>query len=417
MPTATVNGTELFYETVGTGRPILVMHGGLGHDHSYFRPWLDPLAHGATLIYYDHRGNGHSRASGSLDHDTWIADADALRAHLGHERVVVLGHSYGSVLAQEYALRHPERVDGLILCSSTPAFDYQAVMMQNAATRATPEQLAALQGGLSAPLAGDESYRRLWGLIAPLYFHHYDAGVGARVFGEVRFSAKAFNAGMFHGLPGFNTLARLGELRMPALILSGRADWITPPAQGGARLAAGIAGARHVIFEESGHYPFVEEPARFISVVESWLAALPGALNQALYRRVCEEVFNRGDWRAIPEAFHADYHAVDPALARAGGGARLQQIARTLRANCEDLNYHVEETIAERDLVAARWTLSGRVTGRLFGVEGRNRSFQVTGMSFNRFVDGQSAEAWIVWDVHTLLRQLGAVPEVPAIDA
>ena len=103
---ARVNGTTLYYETIGQGTPMFIMHGGLGMDHSYFRPWLDALADQVTLVYYDHRANGRSERPANLDgvtHATWAADADALREHLGYDQILLFGHSYGGFLAQEYA--------------------------------------------------------------------------------------------------------------------------------------------------------------------------------------------------------------------------------------------------------------------------------------------------------------------------
>jgi proline iminopeptidase len=274
MPIPKLRGTEIFYTLHGDGPPVVVMHGGLGLDHTYFRPWLDPLGKKRTLVYYDHRGNGRSARPASLDdvdHATWADDADALRAALGHEKIVLFGHSYGSFLALEYALRHADRLAGLVLVGCAPKFDYTDVVMGNAAQRATPEQLAALQGGLSAPAADDAAYARIWRSIAPLYFHRFDAAVWQRMDEATRYSAAAFNAGMFRCLPAFDVLSRLAGIRVPTLVVTGRHDWITPVEQGGARIQRSMPDAKLVVFEESGHYPFIEEPARFLDVVGGWL--------------------------------------------------------------------------------------------------------------------------------------------------
>src|SRR5690606_27378862 len=110
---AEINGTPIYYEVIGQGRPIMVMHGGLGLDHTYLRPWLDPLAEHFQLIFFDFSGNGRSpRASfEGVTHETWADEADALREHLGIERMVLMGQSYGGFLAQEYALRHQDKLD------------------------------------------------------------------------------------------------------------------------------------------------------------------------------------------------------------------------------------------------------------------------------------------------------------------
>jgi len=84
MPVVSLNGTELFYLEHGAGQPCLVMHGGLGADHTGLHPWLDPLGDVVRLVYYDHRGNGRSGRPPleTLTYAQLAADADALRAYL-----------------------------------------------------------------------------------------------------------------------------------------------------------------------------------------------------------------------------------------------------------------------------------------------------------------------------------------------
>ena len=85
MSFATVNGASLWFDIVGTGEPILMMH-GVGLDHAYLRPWHDPLADRSRLIYYDHRWNGQSERIGEPDHAMWHADAAALLDHAAWQR-------------------------------------------------------------------------------------------------------------------------------------------------------------------------------------------------------------------------------------------------------------------------------------------------------------------------------------------
>jgi proline iminopeptidase len=274
---AAINGTHLFYTTLGQGRPILTMHGGLGFDHTQFRPWLDPLGDQATLIFYDQRGQGQSDRLDSFEgvtHETLVDDADALRAQLGYERVILLGHSYGGFLAQDYALRHGDHLAGLILVDTAPVVNYPDVIVGNAQARGTPAQFQAAVQGLSAPAASDEEFRQIWKTILPLYFHKYDPAIGAAMDAQTRYTAAAYNQGSAHGLPAFNTLPRLDEITVPTLVLGGRYDWITPPEYGAERLRAGIPNSELVIFEESGHYPFIEEPEKFQAAVTAWLARL-----------------------------------------------------------------------------------------------------------------------------------------------
>jgi len=272
-----INGNEVYYTTNGQGRPMLLMHGGSGLDHTYFRPWLDTLSDQVQLIYYDQLGQGRSTRPQSyegISMGTWADEADALRASLGHERIILLGHSFGGFIAQEYALRHGDHLEGLILCDTAPVLDYQDVIMANAQSRGTPEQVQAVIAGLSAPVADDASFQQLLTTILPLYFNTYDPEVGKQMDDAIQYSAQGFNQGMGVCLPTFNVLSRLGEITVPTLIMAGRHDWITPPAQGAERLHAGLPNAKLVIFEESGHFPFIEEHDKFVHAIRDWLNSL-----------------------------------------------------------------------------------------------------------------------------------------------
>lgn len=267
----------LHRQVLGTGAPMLLMHGGLGWDHTLFRPWLDPLADDLQLIYYDHRGNGRSPRPADpaeLDHESWVADADALRAELGHEEVILFGHSYGGFLALEYALRHPGRVRGLVLACTAQALDYPDVIGANAASRGTPEQLEAVGAAFAGPVADDVTFERILRTILPLYFHRAPAGAEEKLLEDTVFSAGAFNRAFFGCVAGFDVEDRLGELDMPVLILGGRHDWIMPPAHSTDRLAAGIPGARVHMFEHSGHFPWVEQPEELVRVLGRWAGEL-----------------------------------------------------------------------------------------------------------------------------------------------
>jgi proline iminopeptidase len=272
---ARVNQTELFYTSFGRGHPLLVMHGGLGLDHTYFRPWLDPLGEGVELIYYDHRGNGRSHRPESfagIDHETWAADADELRAYLGFERIILFGHSYGGFLAQEYALRYQEHLDGLILSCTAPTLDYPEVIRANAGHRGTPQQLEAVDRFLNGEaLPDDAALEEFLTLILPFYFKRYEASVGANLGKQIHYSAAAYNHASSVCLPAYNVLPRLGEITVPTLVIAGRDDWITPPREGAERIHAALPHSELVIFEESGHFPFIEEPAKFLGIVAEWI--------------------------------------------------------------------------------------------------------------------------------------------------
>src|ERR687888_121061 len=115
---------RLYYRVVGEGSPIIVLHGGPDFDHYYLLPEMDRLAESFRLVYYDQRGRG--RSAGDVQPDevslaSEIEDLESVRRHFRLESAAVLGHSWGGVLAMEYATRHRDRVSHLILVDTAPA--------------------------------------------------------------------------------------------------------------------------------------------------------------------------------------------------------------------------------------------------------------------------------------------------------
>src|SRR6266568_8150757 len=225
MPTVEVHDTHLFYTRSGTGLPCLVMHGGLGLDHTYLRG-LDSLSDVLHLVYYDHRHNGRSGRPllDTVTHPQLADDAEALRQHLGLGKVAVLGHSYGGFIALEYALRHPDSLSHLILLNTAPVFNYGEEIMNNAMARgATPEMLEALATSSS----DDGTMKSALKLIFPLYFYRYQPAYDALLANII--VCAALEGQQEKMLSTYNTLPRLHEIGCPTLILVGRHDFISPP--------------------------------------------------------------------------------------------------------------------------------------------------------------------------------------------
>lgn len=268
MPKARIEGTDLYYLAVGEGLPCLVMHGGLGFDHTYLHPWLDPLGDTFRLVYYDHRGNGRSGrpAKETMTHAQFAEDAAALASHLGFEQVAVMGHSYGGFIALEFALRHPRRLGHLILVDTAPAFNYPAEIMANAERKgATEEMVAVLQA--DSPATDEEMLEQVQSIF-PLYFKTFDPEVAERLSEKVIFSA---SGGALEGeLESYDVRPRLGEIDAPTLILVGRDDFVCPPSQARV-LNEGIPDSELVIFDDSGHFPYVEEAGLFFQTVRNWI--------------------------------------------------------------------------------------------------------------------------------------------------
>lgn len=272
---ARVNGTELFYLLEGEGRPgtpIILVHGP-GFDHTYLARWLNPLADMQPVVHFDTRGCGRSKRLEDLTAitvDTLVSDIDALRAYLGFDRIVVYGHSFAGPVVLEYARKHGKRLAGLILDCTAPVFDYQPVMLANLEARGTPEQIEELTNAFTGRLVNDDEMRRCWERVMPIYFNYFDLNVGARFMKDLQFSALAFNH--FSSLILSMTMPDyLPLIKTRSFVLAGRHDWICPPAEGAERLHSLLPNSRLLIFENSGHFPFIEENDTYLRTVKSWL--------------------------------------------------------------------------------------------------------------------------------------------------
>ena len=115
-----VRGAQLFFRTVGRGRALLFLHGGPAARHNYFLPWVRPLAAHSKLVFYDQRGSGRSSKSahGRYPLATMVEDVEMVRRRLGLGKIDLLGHSWGGLLAEEYALTHPTSLHHLILADT-----------------------------------------------------------------------------------------------------------------------------------------------------------------------------------------------------------------------------------------------------------------------------------------------------------
>lgn len=261
-----VNGLDIHWASVGDGKPVLMMHGGLGLSHGYFRPHFDRLGDSHKVVYYDHMGHGLSGRPddyADMNFDRLVSDAAELMTKLGHERFTLIGHSYGGFIAQKFAAKHQDRLDGLVLLTTAPAFDYQPTVSGN------EEQMAAFGKLFSEPMADDADWKATWNLVIQMYFRDLDPETGADLDSRTIYNHKAWNAGA--GLLGsYSMLEDLPNIKTQTLVIGGRHDPITVAEQS-ERIAGLMPNAEAVIFEESAHYPFIEEQEAFFGKLKGWL--------------------------------------------------------------------------------------------------------------------------------------------------
>jgi proline iminopeptidase len=274
MPEADVNGTPLYYERVGSGVPCIALHGGLGMDHTYLKRAFGPLEDVLELIYVDQRGNGRS-ARPPVETITMQQLADDVRGFadaLGLDRFALLGHSFGGFVALEFATTHPERLTHLVLLDTSPGgFEPtpEELAERPDPSTVTREAREAFGRMFSTVPASDEEFAALLPAIAPAYLHNVEASALVDGYADAILDAKTMIRG-FEVLPSWSVADELDRIGCPTLVTCGRYDLLTTP-ECAKRLATRIAQAELAWFENSGHFPWIEEPDAFFGAVRDFL--------------------------------------------------------------------------------------------------------------------------------------------------
>ena len=282
-----VNGANMWVETEGKGDPLFLISGGPGGAHVGMHKFA-PLSDSCTLVYIDNFGRGKSDQAKvvteySIDRD--VEDIEALRKAMGYEKINLLGHSYGGVVAQLYALKYGEHVKHLILANTF----YSGGMWQENDDNSNREI--------------KENYPEVWERLMKVR----DAGARSndpehiKIYGEVPYGflyaynpenflkgmdpkyPNPFNSALYYQLVGddgdfivgndiykFDVRKQLKDLIMPVLVIAGRYDRVSVPCFA-VRYKEYCPQARFVMFEKSGHNPQVEEPEKEFRIIREFL--------------------------------------------------------------------------------------------------------------------------------------------------
>jgi proline iminopeptidase len=280
---AFVNGAEIFFDVEGSGlkvaadglveKPVCVLlHGGPGADHAGYRPWLSPLAEALQLIYVDHRGTGRSAevALETCTIEKFADDIEELRRLLGIKNWIVLGHSFGGMWALTYAVRYRSSLSHLILVDTAPSYDFWREAEDHAEMWGTPDQKRVYKEVVEGKISTDEEQQKWFKIMLPLYFHGYDSRIGDAFLSRMKGSSRVSQYMWRNVMPNYDVRPRLGEITVPTLILACKYDWITPVSQS-ELMANKIPNSKFVTFQNSGHFPYIEEQGRFIDTVLDFL--------------------------------------------------------------------------------------------------------------------------------------------------
>lgn len=281
------DGVALYYRTLG-GRTdtLVIIHGGPFVDHGYLAPDLEPLAETHTLIFYDQRGTGRSTLvsdPASLDVAAHIADLEAVRRHFQLGRMVLLGHSWGALLAAGYAREHNDKLSALIAVSPAPLrrdpywdqlIARATAWMDSATLRDLGAREAARRDPANDAQASCRSYFEL--LVRGALADPADVFIAGRIAdGFCSASPAAIRNQMrvdsltAAALGDFDWREHFRESQFPVLVVAGEQD--VDPVEAYEEWSTAFPDARLVLLEGAGHFSYVERPDQFFSAVAEFL--------------------------------------------------------------------------------------------------------------------------------------------------
>jgi proline iminopeptidase len=266
-----VRGVSLFERRVGDGPPAVVLHGGPGADHDYLLPGFDALATGRELVYYDQRGGGRSPVARDVPVG-WreqVADLDALRELWGIAQLVLVGYSWGGLLAQLYAIEHPDRIRRLALVSPAPSWhsareEFERRFAERSLAPALEAERRALRESGLRERDRAAYERRLFELAVVPYFFDPAKARDLRPFRIVGRTQQE----VWRSLGDYDLRRALRRLRVPAFMLHGEDDPI--PIEASQETAA-LLGAEFHALDRCGHCPHVERLEDFRRLVDAFL--------------------------------------------------------------------------------------------------------------------------------------------------
>jgi proline iminopeptidase len=283
-----VDNTSLHVRVAGRGQSMIVLHGGPDFDTAYLLPELDQLTDAYRLIYYDQRGRGKSAEGVRPEEVTLasdLADLDAIRTRFQVDAPVLLGHSWGTVLALEYALRNPSRVSRLILMNPAPVSASQLAVLRTSYVGQLGSEMER-QREIMASAAYKQGEPETVAARYRIHFRHalrqaadYDK-LMARMSAQFRaqgtngiLKAWAIESRLYRDtwdIADYDLLPKLRSLRTPTLVIVGENDFI--PAEIAAQIASALPGATLATIKDCGHFAYLECGAEVRKAIDNFFS-------------------------------------------------------------------------------------------------------------------------------------------------
>lgn len=272
------DGAALFCRSIGQGPIIIVLHGGPGLGQDYLLPSMAEMAKCHRVVFYDQRGCGRSTGEvtpNTTNFATYIKDLEAVRCAFTSGPVTLIGHSWGAVVASQYASAYPQCVSRLILSNPLPSTAADITLSADEYTRCTAPVKADIDTiEASAPFSDSDPdvIERWFRLMFRSYCYKAEKCdlLNFRMSREAAASVKkviaCWNSTIFD--KSYDLTPILRALNIPTLVIAGDSDTI--PAVTARHYADNIHGARYVLMTHCGHFPFVEDPRSYFQILNSF---------------------------------------------------------------------------------------------------------------------------------------------------
>jgi proline iminopeptidase len=272
---------SLHYRVVGEGGPlIVVLAGGPGGDPNYMKPVLDRLSKHYQCLLLEQRGTGRSKMAAyneqTITFQSYLDDIEAVRKHLQQPKILLLGHSWGAMLALSYAGTYPNQVRAIISIDAGPIAEEHAIAEEANALRRLDAQDRARVLEFEKPKIADltDAFAAIQRATLPAYFYDVQKAPSAATWLTGNPNLEVMRLGY---QPAFGSLhafirARLPSISAPVLLVQGRQDAV---AEGGVFEAHQlIRQSRLALIDKCGHIPWIEQPAELWKAVEGFLAGM-----------------------------------------------------------------------------------------------------------------------------------------------
>ncbi|HNS31690.1 MAG TPA: alpha/beta hydrolase [bacterium] len=279
-----LNGKKMFFDVVNEGtktandgrnsiKPAMfALQGGPGMEHAGMKAIMEPFYDLVQVVLFDQRGSGLSDPVSEKDWSIELLskDIEGLRKHLGFEKIILLGISFGGMLAMDYAITFPDSVSKLILAVTAPSRRSFEEASRFASSLENPMLRENAFKVLKGKMESDEDMKKTLSVLTPLYSKRRAPEKTLESLRHV--SANSFVANYFlSGRSGrYDLEDRLCEISVPTLIMGSREDWICPISQS-MIMKEKIPDSQLVVFENSGHEIFEDEKDKCISSIRAFL--------------------------------------------------------------------------------------------------------------------------------------------------